>query len=130
MFDRSKPKLGCSSSITNRWTGLSSFKVRTMMFKFVRCSIKWCSNPLLLVCHFKKVCISFSTIECWWKSHLWKMWKSFLEIISREKLCFKFWNICFFPLFSAGLHSFENSRIIYCYMSTQLVSVAMVWRQV
>ena len=48
------------------------------MFEFVCCLIKWCSNPLLLVCHFKKVCISFSTIECWWKSHLWKMWKSFL----------------------------------------------------
>ena len=28
MFDRSKPKIGCSSSITIRWTRLSSFDVR------------------------------------------------------------------------------------------------------
>ena len=28
MFDRSKPKIGCSSSITNRWTRSSSFDVR------------------------------------------------------------------------------------------------------
>ena len=28
MFDRSKPKIGSSSSITNRWTRLSSFDVQ------------------------------------------------------------------------------------------------------
>ena len=28
MFDRSKPKIGCSSLITNRWTRSSSFDVR------------------------------------------------------------------------------------------------------
>ena len=28
MFDRSKPKIGCSSSITNRWTCSSSFDVQ------------------------------------------------------------------------------------------------------
>ena len=44
MFDRSKPKIGCSSSITNKWTRSSSFDVRKMMFEFVRCSIKWCST--------------------------------------------------------------------------------------
>ena len=38
----SKPKIGCSSSITNIWTCSSSFDVQKMMFKFVRCSIKWC----------------------------------------------------------------------------------------
>ena len=34
MFDQSKPKIGCSSSITKRWTCSS----------FARCSKKWCSN--------------------------------------------------------------------------------------
>ena len=33
MLDRLKPKIGCSSSITNRWTCSSSFDVR-----------KWCSG--------------------------------------------------------------------------------------
>ena len=31
-----KPKIGCSSSITNRWTCLSLFNVRKMMFELVR----------------------------------------------------------------------------------------------
>ena len=50
MFDRSKPKIGCSSSITNRWTCSSSFDVRKSDVRFysmdnlvkafwVRCSI-------------------------------------------------------------------------------------------
>ena len=43
MFDRSKPKIRCSSSITNRWTRSSLFNVRKMMFEFIRCTIKWCS---------------------------------------------------------------------------------------
>ena len=54
MFDRSKPKIGCSSSITNRWTRSSSFDVRKMMFEFVRCSIKWCSTHHYLK-HLNKV---------------------------------------------------------------------------
>ena len=32
MFDHSKPKLGCSSLITKRWTHLSSFDVWTKIF--------------------------------------------------------------------------------------------------
>ena len=36
MFDRSKPKIGCSSSITIRWTRSSLFDVRKMMFESVR----------------------------------------------------------------------------------------------
>ena len=35
MFVCSKPKIGCSSSITNWWTCWSSFNVRKMMFEFV-----------------------------------------------------------------------------------------------
>ena len=44
MFDRSKPKLGCLSSMTSRWKCSSLFDVRKMMFEFVQCSIKWCST--------------------------------------------------------------------------------------
>ena len=44
MFDRSKPKIGCPSSISKRWTRSSSFNVQKMMFEFVWCSIKWCST--------------------------------------------------------------------------------------
>ena len=39
-----KPKFRCLSSIINRWTCSRSFDVRKMMFKFVRCSIKWRST--------------------------------------------------------------------------------------
>ena len=39
-FDRSKPKIGCSSLITIRWRRLSSFDVRKIMFEFLRCLIK------------------------------------------------------------------------------------------
>ena len=41
MFVCSKSKIGCSSSITNRWTRSSSFDVQKMMFKFDWCSMKW-----------------------------------------------------------------------------------------
>ena len=44
MFDRSKLKIWCSSSITNRWTSSSSFDVWKMIFEFVQSSIKWCST--------------------------------------------------------------------------------------
>ena len=61
MFDRSKPKIGCSSSITNRWTRSSSFNVRKMMFEFVRCSIKWCSTHhyYLVPLFFPFLCIAY-----------------------------------------------------------------------
>ena len=39
-----KPKKECLSLIAKIWTRSSSFYVRKMMFKFVRCSIKWYSN--------------------------------------------------------------------------------------
>ena len=42
MFICSKPKIGCSSSIINKWTCSSSFDVQKMMFEFVLCSVKWC----------------------------------------------------------------------------------------
>ena len=42
MFDCLKPKIGCSSLITKRWTRLSSFGVQKMMFELVWCSLKWC----------------------------------------------------------------------------------------
>ena len=35
MFDHSKPKIWCSSSIANRWTSLSAFDVQKMMFQSV-----------------------------------------------------------------------------------------------
>ena len=61
MFDRSKPKIGCSSSITNRWTCSSSFDVRKMMFEFVRCLIKWCSTHhyYLVPLFFPFLCIAY-----------------------------------------------------------------------
>ena len=49
MFIPLKPKIGCSSSITNRWTCSCSFDVRKMMFEFVRCSIKWCFILVLVI---------------------------------------------------------------------------------
>ena len=45
----SKPKIGCLSSIINRWTCSGSFDVRKMMMEFVRCLMKWC-----LTYHYKK----------------------------------------------------------------------------
>ena len=44
MFVCSKPKIGCSSLITIRWTCSSSFDVRKMILEFVRCLIKWSLN--------------------------------------------------------------------------------------
>ena len=42
MFVSLKPKIGCSSSITYRWTHSNWFDVRKMMFKFTWCLMKWC----------------------------------------------------------------------------------------
>ena len=36
MFDRSKPKIGCSSLITNRWTHSIQFNIQKTMFESVR----------------------------------------------------------------------------------------------
>ena len=44
MFDHSKPKIGCSSSVTNRWTRSSSFDVRKLMFD------KMVFDPSLWIC--------------------------------------------------------------------------------
>ena len=44
MSFRSKPKIGCWSSIVHQWTCSSLFDVQKMKFKFVRRSIKWCST--------------------------------------------------------------------------------------
>ena len=44
MFVLLRQKFKCSSSIINRWTRSSLFNVQKMMFKFVRCLIKWCST--------------------------------------------------------------------------------------
>ena len=65
MFDRSKPKIGCSSSIINKWTCLSSFDVRKMMFEFDRCSIKWCSTHHYISSMPKLIYSHFSVLTCY-----------------------------------------------------------------
>ena len=59
MFDRSKPKIGCSSSITNRWTRSSSFEVRKMMFEFVQWLIKMVFDTSLIASMLQPLLIIF-----------------------------------------------------------------------
>ena len=66
MFDRSKARIGCLSLITNRWTCLSLFDVRLMMFEFVQCSIKWCATH-----HYLCISITFDVL-----------WSEFVSIFS------------------------------------------------
>ena len=59
VFNSSKPKIWCSSSMTSRWTYLSSFDVQKIMFEFVWCSMKWCSiHHYKMYFNFVKVNIS------------------------------------------------------------------------
>ena len=59
----SKPKFRCSSLIINRWTCSSLLNVQKMMFEFVRCSIKWCSNQSWAP---KLVTFFFNFGHFWW----------------------------------------------------------------
>ena len=49
-----KPKIERSSSITNRWTGSSSFNVQKLMFNLDWCSIKCCCTH-----YYQKWCSIF-----------------------------------------------------------------------
>ena len=83
MFDRLKPKIGCSSSITNRWTCLRSFNVQKLMFKFVWCSIKWCSNT------FKKYFELEGTVYL--ENESYYQWNENEERNQRNPLFCKYW---------------------------------------
>ena len=63
-------KYGCSSSISNRWTHSSSFDVREMMFKFVKCSIKWCSTH-----HYRVTKTIFCRKKCLYLFQFWSYTK-------------------------------------------------------
>ena len=64
MFDHhSKPKIVCSSFITERWTWTCSvsFDNQIVIFEFVWCSIKWCSTHHYIDCKINVQFVEFPT---------------------------------------------------------------------
>ena len=90
MFVNSKPKIGCSISITNRWTCWNSFDVWKMMFEFIRCLIKCCLTSSTTFMYF--FCISGQRSpptsqpfrRTFWPWRGWT-WRCLLNINARRK---------------------------------------------
>ena len=126
MFDRSKPKIGCSSSIANKWTRSSSFDVRKMMFEFDRCSIKWCSTHhwklvTLFTKDFQKpnyLGFSHSFLEFRFWKWAFLVFRCFINVLKLDLTVRRFWNKLWITLtrvwvsiFSRGLGSVIWSQL-------------------
>ena len=89
MLDRSKPKIGCSSSITNRWTCSSSLDVQKMMFEFVRFRIRSMFDKMVL----DPSLAIFVANEHFFEKHVFTSTKKYLRSI---KSIFRIPNMFFF----------------------------------
>ena len=88
MLLHSKPKIGCSILITNRWIHLSPLDVPKMMLKSVQCSMKWS-----LTHHYSKIHIQNNLKHLLHLSKaFYKKYKFLAKKIWVEKLIFA--NIC------------------------------------